>query len=78
MQGIRAFSIGIWTKVDHDCSAKGFLLFRCSGQKGGIDAILSDRQPDGLWSITLRVFADRDNSTIKVDIKGKDSHMKYY
>ena len=66
MQGVRAFSVAIWANVDLDCSQKGFLLFRCSGQKGGIDAILSDRHSDGLWSITLRVFADRDNSTVKV------------
>jgi hypothetical protein len=48
MAGVRAFSVCIWARLDPDSSPKGFLLFRCLGQKGGIDAVLSDRQPQGM------------------------------
>ena len=54
MTGIRAFTVAIWCKlssssmdtnnINNNNSNKSFLLFRCAGQKGGIDALLSDRR----------------------------------
>jgi hypothetical protein len=71
MSAMRSFTITVWMKLELDSSPMGFQLLKCASQKSGFDAILSNRQPQGQWTITLRSFSDRDSSTKRSDIHGR-------
>lgn len=50
----RAFTVCMWLKIDEDTEVKGFLLCRCRCPTGGLDVILSERQADGRWLVTMK------------------------
>lgn len=59
--GPRSFTVCMWLKIDEDTTMKGFLLCRCRCPTGGLDVILSERQSDGKWLVTMEGSADGPN-----------------
>lgn len=68
------FTLALWIKLETNektSSTRGFLLFRCRSTSGGIDVILSDKNSDSEWTITVRTFRESMGQTKKEEIKGK-------
>jgi hypothetical protein len=63
-------SLALWVRLDTCSATKGFLLCRCRTVEGGLDAILSDKQPGDRWTLTLRCYLERGGATEKVECKG--------
>ena len=79
----RAFTVCMWLKIDEDTSMKGFLLCRCRSPTGGLDVILSERQTDGKWLVTIEGSADGPNfssAASNFEVKGSAyiSHGKWH
>jgi Domain of unknown function (DUF4704) len=79
----RAYTVCIWLKIDEDTAMKGFLLCRCRCPTGGLDVILSERQTDGKWLVTMEGSADGPNfssAASNFEVKGSVyiSHGKWH
>jgi hypothetical protein len=57
----RTFTVCMWLKIDEDTEVKGFLLCRCRCPSGGLDVILSERQTDGRWTVTMKGSSDESS-----------------
>jgi hypothetical protein len=69
----KEYTFASWICIDEQSPSKGFLLFRCRSTLGGIDAIMSDKQEDDKWMLTLRSYvggAGLQKAQIKGEIRG--------
>lgn len=79
----RAFTVCMWVKIDEDTAIKGFLLCRCRCPTGGLDVILSERQTDGKWLVTMEGSSEGPNyssAASNCEVKGSVyiSHGKWH
>ena len=79
----RAFTVCMWVKIDEDTAIKGFLLCRCRCPTGGLDVILSERQTDGKWLVTIEGSSEGPNyssAASNCEVKGSVyiSHGKWH
>lgn len=67
------YTVCSWLRIDESSPPKGFLLYRSRSTAGGIDAIVSDRQPNNSWTVTLRSYVGNGgiaNAQIKGETQG--------
>jgi len=67
------FTVCSWMCIDESSPPKGFLLYRSRSTAGGIDVIVSDRQADNSWAITLRSYVGNGgiaNAQLKGETQG--------
>ena len=59
----REYTVCMWLCVDNNTPTKGFLLYRSRCSAGGIDVIVSDKQEDNSWNMSLRSQAGSSGNT---------------
>ena len=65
----------MWVRIDEASPSKGFLLYRSRSSAGGIDVIMSDRQQDNSWGITLRSYVGNAGTAATL-VKGETQGMR--
>lgn len=64
LPNLSAYTMTMWIKIDDvDESTKGCLLVRARHSHGGLDLVLSEKQPDGRRRVTIRSKQDSTNTT---------------
>ena len=70
----RAYTLCLWLMIDESVTAtSSFLLCRCRCPTGGLDIQLSDRQPDGRWTVTMKGSSVEEGSASNDRTEAKGS-----